>query len=335
MKTIISKLRTIFSFVLTIASIGLFAFLIQVTHFRSQVVSAQQPDYPQAKSKAEQEYAAGSYARAYEIYAHVSKTGLPAAEVRWVDFRLADTAWRAQAGSQTSDTTKSEQAIKQLDELIRTNDKQEDRDVIWAEAHESLGDLYWTRRDQMNWGMAWPHYQQALDWWAGQSDIERARSRYLKIVFKAAEPPRANEYYFYTYYGNYIPLDILENALKISAQENDQVHLHFLIAMTMRATGGDWETRERVPDEFEAALKGGKKTDWYDDALYYYAEWMGNRGAVRQTAAGQWQQEPDYIKALELYRRLIREFARRDALLRSGCSANQKHHRSRFKRRSI
>lgn len=310
MKTIISKLRTTFSFVLTIASIGLLAFLIQVTHFRSQVVSAQQPDYPQAKAKAEQEYAAGSYARAYDIYAKVSKTGLPSAEVRWVDFRLADTAWRAQAGSQTSDTTKSEQAIKQLDELIRANDKQDDRDLIWAEAHESLGDLYWTRRDQMNWGMAWPQYQQALDWWAGQSDIERARSRYLKIVFKAAEPPRANEYYFYTYYGNYIPLDILENALKISAQENDQVHLHFLIAMTMRATGGDWETRERVPDEFEAALKGGKKTDWYDDALYYYAEWMSNNGTVRQTAPGQWQQEPDYIKALELYRRLLREFVK-------------------------
>src|SRR5260221_13399048 len=102
----------------------------------------------------------------------------------------------------------------------------------------------------MNWGMAWPHYQQALDWWAGQPEIARARARYFKIVFKAAEPPRADEYYFYTYYGNYIPLDILENALKISAQANDQAHLHFLIAMTMRATGGGLETPERVPDAF-------------------------------------------------------------------------------------
>jgi alpha-2-macroglobulin len=310
MKTIISKLRTTFSFALTIAAIGLLGLLLSVSHFRSQVVSAQQPDYPQVKAKAEQEYAAGSYARAYDIYAKVSKTGLPPAEARWVDFRLADTAWRAQAGSQTSDTTKSEQAIKQLDELIRANDKEDDRDVIWAEAHESLGDLYWTRRGAMNWGLAWPHYQQALDWWAGQSEIDRARSRYLKIVFKAAEPPRPDDYYFYTYYGNYIPLDILENALKISAQENDQAHLHFLIAMTMRATGGDWETRERVPDEFEAALKGGKKTDWYDDALFYYAEWMTNNGAVSQTAQGQWQQEPDYVKGLELFRRLTREFAK-------------------------
>ena len=88
----------------------------------------------------------------------------------------------------------------------------------------------------MNWGAAWPHYQPSLDWWAGQRDLERARARYLKIVFKAAQPPRPDEYYYYTYYGNLIPLDVLENALKISRSENDKVHLHFLIAMTMRST---------------------------------------------------------------------------------------------------
>jgi uncharacterized protein YfaS (alpha-2-macroglobulin family) len=162
----------------------------------------------------------------------------------------------------------------------------------------------------MNWGAAWPHYQQALDWWAGQREIDPARQRYLKIVFKAAEPPRPNEYYFYTYYGNYIPLDILENALKISTSDNDNPHLHFLIAMTMRNTGGDLETRQSVPDEFEAALKAGKQTDWYDDALYHYAEWMNSNGIIRQLDDGQWQQEADYVKALELYRRFTREFAK-------------------------
>ena len=138
----------------------------------------------------------------------------------------------------------------------------------------------------------------------------QARDRYLKIVFKAAEPPRPNEYYFYTYYGNYIPLDILENALKISANDRDKVHLHYLIAMTMRYAGGDWESRQRVPEEFEAALQAGKQTDWYDDALFYYAEWMNSTGTIRQLDEGQWQQEPDYVKALELYRRLTREFAK-------------------------
>ena len=272
---------------------------------------AQQPDYSQLRSEAEAQYAQGSYARAHELYAKLDKTKLNPAESRWVEFRLADTSWRAQAATQTSDTTPFEQAQKQLEELIRVVDKDTDRDLVWAEAHESLGDLFWTRRGQMNWSYAWPHYQQALDWWAGQRELQRARDRYLKIVFRAAQPPRADEYYFYTSYGNYIPVDVLENALKISVSANDKAHLNFLIAMTMRyAGGGDWAGQARVGDEFEEALKPGKQTDWYDDALFYYAEWMNGYGSLRQLEDGQWQMLPDYVKALELYRRLIAEFAK-------------------------
>src|SRR5262249_37171388 len=101
-----------------------------------------------------------------------------------------------------------------------------------------------------------------------------------------------------------------ENALKISPTANDTAHLKFLIAMTMRYAGGDLESRQRVPDEFEDALSAGKQTDWYDDALFYYAEWMTNYGSLQQLEDGQWQQQPDYVKALELYRRLTREFAK-------------------------
>lgn len=269
---------------------------------------AQQADYPQLKSAAESAYAEGSYARAHEIYNGIDKAALPHAEARWVEFRIADTLWRSQAATETADATKYEQAHKQLAELVRVRDKEEDRDFIWAEAHESLGDFYWTRRDQTNWGNGWPHYQLALDWWSGQRDIQRARERYLRIVFKAAEAPRANHYYYYTYYGNYIPLNILENALKISTTENERNRLHFLIAMTMRNNAGDWESRDRVAEEFEAALKAGKQAEWYDDALFHYAEWVNNYGTLRQREDGEWQQETNYIEAIEIYRRLLREF---------------------------
>ena len=272
---------------------------------------AQQVDYTQLKSDAERAYAEGSYARANEIYSRVDKVALPQAEARWVEFRLADTLWRAQAATETADSTKYEQAQKLLEELIRTRDKEEDRDFIWAEAHESLADFFWLRRDQTNWSTSWPHYQLALDWWAGQRDIQRARERYLRIVFKAAEAPRINEYYYYyTYYGNYIPLNVLENALKISEKETEKTRIHFLIAMTMRNNTSDWESRDRIADEFEAALKTGKQSDWYDDALYHYADWVNNYGTQRQLEDGQWQQETNYIKAVEMYRRLLREFTK-------------------------
>ncbi|MFN2406088.1 MAG: hypothetical protein ABR594_08530, partial [Pyrinomonadaceae bacterium] len=94
---------------------------------------AQQPDYSQLKTEAEAQYAQGSYARANEIYSRVDKTRLNAQDVRWVDFRLADTSWRAQASTETSDTTKFEVAQKQLEELIRAIDKEENRDLVWAE----------------------------------------------------------------------------------------------------------------------------------------------------------------------------------------------------------
>jgi len=270
----------------------------------------QQSDFSNLRTNAEKAYAEGSYARANELYARIDRSKLNIGDRRWVEFRLADSSWRSDAATQTSDSTVTDTAQKQLEELIRVSDKPEDRDLVWAEAHESLGDLFWTRQNQMNWSAAWPHYQQALDWWAGQRSIDEARSRYLKIVFRAAEPPKVAEYYYYGYYGNYIPITTLEDALKISTTEAEKSHLHFLIAMSLRYTAGDWEGRQRVPDEFEEALKAGKQSPWYDDALYSYAEWMNTTGTIVQVREGEWQQRPDFVKALELYRRLVAEFSK-------------------------
>src|SRR6476660_1289597 len=95
--------RLVFSTGLSLAAIALLAFVCQLSVFRSQIVTAQQqPDYQQLKSQAEKLYADGSYARARELYATVSKTGLSPQELRWIEFRLADTEWRAQAGTETA-----------------------------------------------------------------------------------------------------------------------------------------------------------------------------------------------------------------------------------------
>lgn len=264
-------------------------------------------DYPQLKTDAEKFFADGSYAKARELYAQADTNSLPAAEARWVQFRLADTLWRAQAGTQTADSSKYEQAQQQLTVLVRDIQRVEDRDRVWVEVQESLGDFHW-RRDNRNWGQAWQHYNNALDWWAGTKEIELARERYLQIVWKIASPPGREDYYYYGYYGNVLPLEILENVLKIAQSENDRAHAHYLIAMTIRNRGGDWQQRARVPEEFEAAIAAGKKTDWYDDALYNYAEWMNSYGDIIPLENGSWRQEADYVKALELFRRLVSEF---------------------------
>ena len=265
-------------------------------------------EYEQLKTEAEKEYANGSFNRAHDRYLTAQKLELAANEKRWLAFRLADTKWRAQAQTETADSTKLDEARKELEVLIRDVTRVEDHDRTWAEIEESLGDFFWTRRHNNNWGEAWPRYQQALDWWAGAGDIELARERYLKMVWRIARPPQVEAYYYYGYWGNYLPIEVLENALKISRTEEDTAHAHYLIAMTIRNQGGDEEQRSRVTEEFEAAIKPGKKTEWYDDALFYYAEWLQSYGRIVPLADGGWQQQPDYARALELFRKLVKEF---------------------------
>ena len=269
-------------------------------------IRAQQSDYEALKAEAEKQYANSSYSKARELYLTAGALNLAPAESRWVSFRLADTSWRSQAATNTADSTKYDEARQQLEALVRDIVRVEDRDLVWAEVQESLGDFWWMRNDSRNWGQGWQNYQHALDWWSGSAEIEIARDRYLKIVWKISKPSWSEASYYYGYYGNYVSLEVLDSALKI-ARNNDQAHLHYLIAMTLRSQGGDWDRRQRVPEEFEAALKPGKATDWYDDALYHYAEWMSGAGRITQLADGQWRQEPDYVKAVELFRRLISE----------------------------
>src|SRR5262249_26496104 len=114
---------------------------------------SQQPTYEALKTEAERLYAEASYSQARELYLKARAIKLPPdearwpGEARWIDFRLADTLWRAQAATQTADTTKYETAQRLLESLISERRRPEDRDRIWAEAQESLGDLWWTRRD--------------------------------------------------------------------------------------------------------------------------------------------------------------------------------------------
>src|SRR5689334_7754730 len=70
-------------------------------------VAEQSPgaSYAELKSQAEKEFAAGSYARANALYKQAASLELSAADKRWVTFRIADTSWRSQAGTQTADST--------------------------------------------------------------------------------------------------------------------------------------------------------------------------------------------------------------------------------------
>ncbi|MCI0363107.1 MAG: MG2 domain-containing protein [Phycisphaerales bacterium] len=285
--------------------IAFFILLTAAIGPQTSLGQAQSARFSQLKSQAEKLVTDRSYSRANDLYRQAGALpNLNSAERRWVDFRLADTSWRSQAGTQTNDSTVYDRARQQLESLINNVQRQEDRDLTWAEAHQSLGDFWWSRQDSQNWHQGWTHYQQALDWWAGSGDMETARNRYLQIVWTMAEPAWMQR-------GNYgyssIPIEILDNALKIAVEPGDQARLHFLVAMTLR-NDGDLRQQLRMAKEFEAALAANKTTDWYDDALFAYAEWLMNNGRVVVLENGQWTREPDYVRAMELFQKLLREF---------------------------
>lgn len=283
-------------------------FALAFPSFAAEPAAGAPVSYAIQRETAEKFFAEKSFAKANEIYRAVNVTNLPPTEQRWVLFRRADTLWRSEASTQRADNTKFNQARQELNVLVRDVQREEEKDRVWVEVQESLGDSHWTPRNQRNWGGAWQHYAQVLDWWAGQRATDESRTRYLDIVWRSAKPPGAEPYYRYGNYGNVVPLNILENALKIAATPNDKAHAHYLLAVSFNYHGGDWDARARVPEHFEAALKPGKGTDWYDDALYHYAEWMMNQGRAVPLKDGNWTQEQDYVKALALFRRLVAEF---------------------------
>ncbi len=264
-----------------------------------------QSNYQRLKAEAERYYAEGSYQKAHELYLRADRLKLPSEEARWVDFRVADTEWRARASTTQVDPTVEERIDEALSKLADSEIKEPERDQVWAEAHESLGDFYWLRTSGADWHSGWSHYQQALEWWAASKDIELARDRYLKIVWKAATKLDPNQSLY-----NPIPVEVLENVTVISADPNDRGRAYYLIAMQLKEQQGYQASPAKAQQAFEEVLKIGKATEWYDDALHEYARWLtGYNEHVRDAAQKQGRPIPvNFAKALELFRKLVQEF---------------------------
>ncbi|HWB19136.1 MAG TPA: MG2 domain-containing protein, partial [Phycisphaerales bacterium] len=263
--------------------------------------------YESLKDQAEKQYADGNYSRAKSTYENATKLELSVTDSRWVTFRIADCQWRADAETQNSDTTQIEEAQRQLENVIREYTKVEDRDIVWVSAEESLGDFWWSRSRSQNWGSAWPYYQAALDYWAGSADLDAARERYLNIVWKAAEPAwmLANNY---QYWWHQLPIEVCDNAVKIAKSDEEKSHAHYLTAIYLRQQGGSMQSQQRIGKELESVIALGKKARWMDDALFMYAQYMESTGNATFDDKNGWQWKPDYVKALELYRRIMNDY---------------------------
>ncbi|MFH1807449.1 MAG: alpha-2-macroglobulin family protein [Pseudomonadota bacterium] len=264
-------------------------------------------DYLKLKQQAEQKHAQGAYQQALELYQKASPAKLPPAEKRWIEFRLADASWRSTAAAHRTDSSDFEKAIAELTRLASEVQREQDRDLVWAEVQESLGDYNWLPDHTRNWYTAWQHYQLALDWWAGSSQMELARRRYLRMAIACARPPWRESDYTYGYYGNELPFEVVENLKQLARSREEQALVAYLWVHALQ-TSGEYEQLVQLSGAFDAALRQGRGTDWYDDLLYGYAQFLESQGRIWQDADGNWMQEPDFARALEIYRRIVKEF---------------------------
>lgn len=247
----------------------------------ASAVPPQPSEYATLKAEAESSYAEKSFSRAHEIYERAAKLNVDAAERRWIEFRLADTRLRADAASPNPDRTIVNEARIALEKLTAEGP----HDLVWADARESLGDFFAFHPNQHDVYSAQRYYSDALEYWAGSSEIEQARQRYLAIVFKMA--PNDNVYV--------IPRNVLVNAMQIAQEVQDRARVRYLLAMQFENEHTP-ASIERALELYNEILAYGKKGDLYDAALYRSATLIAS------------DPDGDLAEALRRFRTLLAEF---------------------------
>ncbi len=274
------------------------------------------PEYPELRERAEAHYAEGSYALARQIYESLITLELPRDETYWVAFRIHDTNWRAWFASQNRDNTRLREAREGLETLAGTVQKSvgpgNRPPELWALIQESLGMSYllnarhYSSYDQ---GSAWNFLRRSLDWYAGSTDVEIARQRYLDITFALAERnPRAAFGWWWM-----VPSTTLEKTVRIAEGPTEVVRARYYYGVSLMR---DSSPRQRLQagQVFAEALELAERTDWLDDVLWEFAQWAERFGANRYDSRnGNLILEPDFERALALYRQLTDRFARSES----------------------
>lgn len=224
---------------------------------------------------------------------------------REVSFKWADSV------VQLKDETRLKSAETKLLELA--DGKTDDR---WrAEAEVSLATHY-TGVDQYGKAEVIKKYlDDARDWWAGSSDVDLAREKFIGISFQLADfitsrwgwyntdirpirmgekrmiappPPRQPQ-------GNE-PLQLLfAEILKVAKTDNDKARAHYGQAMAWQQNySGDQKLRDKAIDEFKTVAEDFGDTEWADDALYQLGMFYENKS--------------EFVEAVKTYKQLTAKF---------------------------
>ena len=92
-------------------------------------------------ARAERFHAEKSYLRALQIYRSLDAESVPAGRRRFVEFRIHDCEWRAEAVAGKSDRTGRDRARERLGRMVNAGRRAEERDEVWAR-HRSRSGIF-------------------------------------------------------------------------------------------------------------------------------------------------------------------------------------------------
>ena len=183
------------------------------------------------------------------------------------------------------------------------------QDRWWAESQVSLAG-YYIQTDSYG---KQEDIRQALDaarnWWAGSTDLEVARPKFIAISFQLAEFVTSRWGWYYQgisplrlgaseksvapptpvpNQGN-IGLQVLfEEILKVAKSDEDKARAHYGLAMAYLSNYmGDTKVQDKGVEQFNIIIKDFATSEWADDAYYQMGMMYENR--------------QDFLKALEIY----------------------------------
>ncbi len=257
------------------------------------------------KGQADQLWLEKSYQMAASQYQAVLKSGGVSEDLeREVHFKLADSLWRSGGGGQE----------RQAEEILKKLAESKNQDRWWAEASESLAELY-LKKDR------WSHAENikqylsaAREFWAGQTDIKLARPRFINISFTLGDFISQNWGWYYTGIkptrisgaGESLPegrnegLNVLyEEILKVARLPEDKAKAHYSLAMSFLNRGYGEKEKKIVQTNFETIIEEFSDSEWADDAYYQLGQF--------------YERGNDFNGALAAYQGLLKNFQRGDS----------------------
>ncbi|MCB9747277.1 MAG: tetratricopeptide repeat protein, partial [Candidatus Omnitrophica bacterium] len=279
----------------------IFVFLITFNF----TVSADQATFKSLLKEADQLRDEKSYQLAIPKYKQILALELEDQGLqREVQFKLADCSWR------TKNSGLYPQAIKELKVLIES-----EKDDRWqVEAAESLAEHYLEVDRYSHQNEIKSYLEMAREYWAGSSDIELARVRFIKSSFTLGDFISQNWGWGYRgiapskmYRGKIVPqdpnqsgLDVLyEEILSVAKSDEDKAKVYYSLAMAYFNQYYDSKKKEQALKYLENILKKFPNSEWADDAFYYTGQY--------------YEQANDLVSAVKIYREYLEKYKRGDS----------------------